>query len=189
MEISLSGLPPKIQANVNQWNLRWRSIEDESQKLETMRQTILDEIETGAPGDLIAKAGAIEGRVFGIHQRKAVALRERADILASCHPAQVDTVSDLESAVAKAEKTAESALRKAGISPENDPHFDANPDAARHRLMIRVRECSGVRDAVAQLQDAKGLLERVAEARHQNKLIVQSGIDELNTVARKLLRM
>jgi hypothetical protein len=189
MEISLSGLPPKIQANVDQWNLRWRSIEDEGEKIETMRTEILDSIENVAPQEVLAKSQALEARVLGNHQRKAAALRERSAILSSCHPAQVDTVSDLESAVAKAEKTAEAGLKKAGINPENDPHFDANPDAANNRFRLRVRECGPVRAAMSELQDAKGLLERVAETRHQDKLILQSGIDELNTVARKLLRM
>ena len=189
MEISLSGLAPKIQGNVDQWNLRWRSIEAEAEKIETMRKAILDEIETGSAGDLVSKAGALEGRTIAIHQKKLAALRERAEILSNAEPAQREAITDLEAATQKAEKGAEAALKKAGISAEQDPHFNDFPEAAHHRVRVRVLECEGVRQAHAALNDGKNQLELIIEARRADRQILQSGIDELNTVARKLLRM
>ncbi len=189
MEIGLSGLPQKTQSMVDRWNADWRSLQSELEQVATMRETILDDLETGAPGDLVAKAGALEGRVFSVHQRKVAALRSRDEILVSCETAQQTVLEDCEAGLRKAEKAAETALRKAGFAPEDDPKFDANVEAARNRLRVKVMEAGPVRQARNSRNDGEQLLNRISEMRREDRMILQNAIDELATVGKRLLRL
>lgn len=189
MEIGLSGLPEKAQSLVDRWNENWRSLQREREQVDTMRVSILDGIESGSPGDLVAKAAALEGRIFGLHQKLVASLRSRDEILSECQAAQQAVVEDFEKALAKAERAAEAGLKKIGFDPESDPRFDANAEAARNRLRVKVREAAPVRVARGERNDAENRLNQIIEARRADRQILQNGIDELTAVARRLLRV
>lgn len=189
MEIPLSNLPEKSQSAVDRWNDNWRALQRELVQVAEMRASIVSDVESSPWGDLHAKSAALEGRVFGIHQKLVAALRQRSEILSECQTAQQAVVEDLEKALAKAEKSAVAALTKAGLGAEADPAYDVNQEAAEARLRRKVLECGPVRDCRNSRNDSENLLHRIGEVRREDRQILQAGLDELAAVGKRLLKL
>jgi hypothetical protein len=72
------------------------------------------------------------------NQRRLVELwTARADLLRAAHPAIGAQLADTEGRLKTVRDRVAKAMYKAGICPESDPQFDANPAAVEHRFNVQ----------------------------------------------------
>jgi hypothetical protein len=135
-------------STIEAYNAAQSRIQSELDAIPDLQAALVSSASSESVEALRSQSAVLAGRPFEL-QREAVQLAEKDG--AACHAVlgklAAIAVTAAEAAHVKASDAAAKSLRKAGIAPESDPGFPANPTAAEARFAHALRRSEPVRDA------------------------------------------
>ncbi len=93
---------------------------------------------------------------LSLHRAAIARWQERSNLCRQAASALADAEAAAEKELETARAKVAKQLGKSGYSPEADPQFSANPEAARHRFQTQVDQAPEIRELRGRLQEISG---------------------------------